>query len=100
MRTLSIILLCALLAGLCACGSTEPEEITTALTTEDPTEMPTTAIGLSKVEIPTDENDLYSFLVKEYYEEAFSSSINANQKKQQLKIRSTKELHIPKPLKK
>jgi len=78
MKKLSIILLCALLAGLCACGQIE-QETTVAPTMGDPTEIPTTAIELTKVEIPTDEDDPYSFLVKERYENAFSSSINSNQ---------------------
>ena len=77
MRTLSIILLCALLVGLCACGQIE-QETTVAPTMGGSTEMPTTAIGLSKVEIPTDENDPYSFLVRDFYENSFSSSISSN----------------------
>ena len=69
MKKLCAALLCLLVAGLWGCGQAVPEATTTATTTEaTTTELPTTTATPSTVDIKTSKSDLYSYVVKAYYE--------------------------------
>ena len=82
MKKLFIILLILLLTILCACGQAVPrektsateeiavtEETTTTTITEETSEMPTTMIVLSMVELKPNEIVAYSDILREYHDD-------------------------------
>jgi len=75
MKKLFIASLCLLLAGLCACEPSRQEKPTSS---GESTETATTAIALSTVDVKADENDPFSFVVKELYDDVRSHSIDMN----------------------
>ena len=70
-RTVSLLLLFALLVPLCACNTAKPPESTTAATTEGTTTaaattaVTTTEATTTQTEIPTDPDELVSYLTKQ-----------------------------------